>query len=328
MIKTLSHLPRVVAWFIASAVAVLPSPVHSFQDEPATDQHVVVVVGADGADEFSGQFSEWVGEWREAAKHTRLTMIGTDETELSDRERLQAAIRELESGTMTGEVWLVLIGHGTYDGKRAKFNLRGPDIESTELAEWVKPLRQRLVVINCASCSSPFINAISGSNRIVVTSTKDGSQYNFSRFGKFIACAINDPAIDLDKDGQTSLLEAFCSASQSVQGFYDQDNRLATEQALIDDNGDSLGTPAEWFDGVRANRNPKTGIADGLAANQVFLQRRGVDAGLTAEQRTRRDGLESRLEKLRAEKTKMTQDQYLLEIEPILIALAELYQDE
>ena len=248
-----------------------------------------------------------------------LTVIGTDQAETTDRERLQAAIRELESGTVTGEVWLVLIGHGTHDGKRAKFNLRGPDIEATELAEWFKPLKQRLVVINCASCSSPFLNAISGPNRIVVTSTKDGSQYNFSRFGKFIASAINDPAIDLDKDGQTSLLEAFCSASQSVQGFYDQENRLATEHALIDDNGDSLGTPAEWFDGVRANRNPKQGIADGLAANQVFLHRRGVDASLTAEQRTKRDELETRLELLRARKAQMTDDQYLLEIEPILI---------
>jgi hypothetical protein len=238
---------------------------------------------------------------------------------------IQTVIGELQAGTANGEVWLVLIGHGTFDGQRAKFNLRGPDIEATELAEWLKPLPQRLVIINCASCSSPFLNALSGPNRIVVTSTRDGAQYNFSRFGKFIADAINDPAIDLDKDGQTSLLEAFCSASQSVQVFYDQENRLATEHALIDDNGDGLGTLASWFEGVRASRKPKQGLADGLAANQVFLQRRGEDAALTAEQRARRDQLETELERLRTRKSQMTDNQYLLEIEPVLLELARLY---
>ncbi len=321
---------RPMMWYWICVIACLSVPVYALQDEPVADQQVIVVVGADGADEFSDQFSEWVDVWRETAKHTGLSVIGTDEPnpDADDRTRLQAAIAELQSAAASGEVWIVLIGHGTYDGKRAKFNLRGPDVESTELAEWLRPLSQRVIVINCASSSSPFINAISGPNRIVVTSTKDGSQYNFSRFGKYLASAINDPANDLDKDGQTSLLEAFCSASQSVQGFYDQENRLATEHALIDDNGDGLGTPAEWFDGVRSTRNPKQGIADGLAANQVFLQRRGVDATLTAAQRSRRDELEARLEKLRASRAQMTEDQYLLEIEPILVKLAQLYAEQ
>ena len=142
-----------------------------------------------------------------------------------------------------------------------------------------------------------------------------------------MAVAINDPAFDLDKDGQTSVLEAFCSASQSVQGFYDQENRLATEHALIDDNGDGLGTPADWFEGVRATRQPKQGIADGIAANQVFLMRRGVDATLSAVQRTKRNELETKLERLRTTKAHLTEDQYLLEIEPILTELARLYGD-
>ena len=302
-------------------------PLRAAQVESEADQRVIVVVGAAGADEYSGQFSEWAAHWQQSASHARCTVIGTESAEVDDKKSLHNTIRELEANTVTGEVWLVMIGHGTYDGQRAKFNLRGPDVEASELKAWLLPLKQRLVVINCASSSSPFINELSGANRIIVTATKDGHQYNFSRFAQFMAASINDPAIDLDKDGQTSVLEAFCSASQSVQGFYDQENRLATEHALIDDNGDGLGTPAEWFEGTRANRNPKQGIADGIAANQVFLQRRGVDATLTAEQRTKRNELETKLERLRVNKSRMTEDQYLLEIEPILIELAKLYGD-
>ena len=32
------------------------------------------------------------------------------------------------------ELWIVFIGHGTFDGRSAKFNLRGPDISADELA--------------------------------------------------------------------------------------------------------------------------------------------------------------------------------------------------
>ncbi len=45
---------------------------------------------------------------------------------------------------------------------------------------------------------------------------------------------------DLDKDGQVSLLEAFLIASRRTLEFYKVEGRIATEHALIDDNGDGL----------------------------------------------------------------------------------------
>ena len=55
--------------------------------------------------------------------------------------------------------------------------------------------------------------------------------------------------------------------------------------------------------------------------------RRGVDATLSAVQRTKRNELETKLERLRTTKAHLTEDQYLLEIEPILTELARLYGD-
>src|SRR5204863_7310884 len=58
--------------------------------------------------------------------------------------------------------------------------------------------------------------------------------------------------VDRDRDGQIRLLEASLMASHHTAEFYKAESRLATEHALLDDNGDGLGTPADWFRGVRA----------------------------------------------------------------------------
>jgi hypothetical protein len=110
----------------------------------------------------------------------------------------------------------VLIGHGTFDGKEAKFNLVGPDFSATELAAWLQPVHRPLAVIDTASASGPFINKLSARDRVLITSTRSGHEENYARFGQYLAEAIADPQADLDKDGQTSLLEAFLTASHRV----------------------------------------------------------------------------------------------------------------
>ena len=135
------------------------------------------------------------------------------EAGVTDRDRLHSVLVE-QSKASRQPLWIVLIGHGTYDGREAKFNLRGADVTDLELAEWLSPVKRQVVVINCASASGPFINRLSGPNRVVVTATKSGFEMNFARFGQYLAEAIADPRADLDKDGQVSLLEAYLTAEQ------------------------------------------------------------------------------------------------------------------
>jgi len=226
------------------------------------------------------------------------------------------------------ELWVVLIGHGTYDGQNAKFNLQGPDVSSKELGKWLDEIGIGIIVVNSASASGPFINDLSQQKRIVVTATQSGAQYNFARFGDFLSQSIADERIDLDKDNQTSLLEAVISASGMTQEFYALDKRLATEMAVIDDNGDGLGTPLDWFQGIRAAKSAKGGAVDGLSANQVFFVRRGIEGKLDDESRSRRDGLERQLEALRSKKNDMDLEIYYQRIETIMIQLAEIYSDD
>ncbi len=291
-------------------------------------QAVIAVVGAPGTDDYGRQFMEWSERWRSAAASAGadFTSIGAaDSSELSDRQRLQQQLEQTASDS-TEPLWLVLIGHGTFDGKAAKFNLRGADVTATVLAEWLKRLNRPVAVINCASASGPFVSELAGANRVVVTSTKSGFEHNFARFGDFISRAIIDSAFDLDKDEQTSLLEAFIAASSRVEEFYEREGRLATEHALLDDNGDGRGTPANWFRGVRATKAAKDGAVDGQLANRICLVHSEYESKLSAELRTQRDSLEAKIEVLRREKSTLPEEAYLSQLEPLLVALARLYQ--
>jgi hypothetical protein len=292
---------------------------------------LVVVLGAAGESEYGEQFSAWADLWKQAAAKGGLqtSVIGEDtnnpETDLT--QLLKVLTNEVAKPA--GELWIVFIGHGTYDGHAAKFNLRGPDISATDLATVLKPCQRSLAVIDCASASGPFINALSSTNRVIITATRSGSEVNATRFGGYLAKAIADPAADLDKDGQTSLLEAFLLASRQTQQFYKEAGRLATEHALLDDNGDTLGTPADWFSGVRATKTAANGKSvDGVRAQQLMLVRSAGEQELSPEVRARRDELEKKLSELRARKGSLKEDDYYSQLESILVETAKLYQNK
>ena len=225
-------------------------------------------------------------------------------------------------------LWIVLIGHGTYDGREAKFNLRGPDVTDLEFSEWLAPLKRPVALLDCASASGPFINRLSGENRVVVTATKSGSELNFARFGQYLAEAITNPRADLDKDGQVSLLEAFLTASKGVDEYYRNRAQLATEHALLDDNGDRLGTPAAWFRGVRATKRAKDGAPlDGIRAHQFHLIPSNRERFMPAEMRQRRNQLELSIASLRDQKDKLSEDEYYGRLDKLMIELARLYRE-
>jgi hypothetical protein len=292
-------------------------------------RNLIVVVGASGEAEFGEHFSAWMDLWKQSALKggLQLVVVGKDEDQsLDDRTRLLNALTN-EVTKPDGELWLVFIGHGTFDGHTAKFNLRGPDISAEELAAVLKPCKRTLAVIECASASGPFINALSGPGRVVITATKSGYENNMARFGGYFAHAIGDPAADLDKDGQTSLLEAYLMASRQVEQFYKEEGRLATEHALLDDNGDGLGTPAEWFRGVRAVKTAANGKSvDGVRAHQLNLVRSQSEQELSPSARTRRDELEQQLSALRTHKGEMKETEYYNQLETVLAEIARLYQ--
>jgi hypothetical protein len=291
---------------------------------------VIVVVGAAGEELYGKDFIEAADSWKAASARAGAAckLIGRDGAGTNDLAEFRAVL-DREAKESLEELWIVLVGHGTFDGREAKFNLRGPDLASGDLAKWLDAFHRPVAVVNCASASAPFIKPLSLTNRVVVTGTRSGAEENYARFGRFLGAAIADPAADLDKDGQTSLLEAFLMASRRVTEFYKSEGRLATEHALLDDNGDGLGTPADWFRGIRAVKTPvKGGAIDGLRAHQWHLVRSDADAKLTPEQRARRSELELEIAKLRGEKARLAEDEYYRRLEKLLLQLGEVILSE
>jgi len=312
---------------------------------------VILVVGAAGTEEYGAQFAEWAGLWKKSCSKgdAQFIAIGLDISprpaagvprplagakapaeagvaEVDDITTLQEKLAA-ESKRTDAALWLVLIGHGTYDGKTAKFNLRGPDLSADDLAEWLKPFSRPIAVINTASSSAPFLSKLSRQGRVVITATKSGFEQNYARFGQYLAGAIAEPQADLDKDGQTSLLEAFLTASHRVDEFYSAAGRLATERALLDDNGDGLGTRADWFRGIRPVRRAMDDAPlDGYVAHQFHLVRSEAENKMPSGLRAKRDQLELEVIKLRDAKERFSGEEYFSKLEALLYDIAQIYE--
>ncbi|MDA1015836.1 MAG: hypothetical protein O3A00_15445, partial [Planctomycetota bacterium] len=278
---------------------------------------VIVVVGAPGTKEYGRQFKEWAAKWQVAAAQggADYRSIGLAKVDKQhDKTQLRELLRTESASVSSSAMWLVLIGHGTFDSRASRFNLRGPDVTAAELGSWLSDCTRPLAVVNCASSSGQFLK-LASPNRVIVTATKSGAENNFARFGSYMASAIGDPSTDVDQDGQTSLLEAWLTAARQTQEFYATEGRLATEHSLLDDNGDGQGVRGDWFRGVRAvgksDSDQETEASlDGLRAHQWHLVPSAAEQRLSVADRRRRDALEIEIFKLRGEKRSLPADEY------------------
>jgi hypothetical protein len=305
----------------------VPAGLAQHDDRPT----LILVVGAPGEPAYGRDFVRAADQWQAACAHTdaEIHRIGSD-TDAHDHHTDLSRLRDLLGSLphrSPAPLWIVFIGHGTFDGRDARLNLRGPDVTAAQLAEWLEPFHRPIAVIQGASASGPFLQALSGPDRVVITATNSGYEQNYARFGLYFAEAIANPQADLDKDGQVSILEAFLVAARRVADFYETEGRLATEHALLDDNGDGRGTPADWFDGLRATRKSADGaLPDGFRARQWHLVPNDQERLMPVELRQRRDQIELDLAQLRELKPSMDEDHYYQQLETFLLELARLYE--
>lgn len=302
-------------------------------------QHLILVIGAPGTEEYQQAFATWAARWEDAARNAAVecTMIGSpiqtdlpaaaDQSSVTDLQRLLDGISSSGKPESTEPLWIVFLGHGTFDGRTASWNLQGPDLSAEQLAAACERVERPMAIIACASCTAPFLNSLSAENRVVVTATKDGNQIQYSRFGDAMSHAISTLDADINRDGQTSLLEAWLFASRRTDEFYKSEGRLATEHSLLDDNGDTKGTRGELYEGdhIAANVDAPEQV-DGLLASRWHFVRSEEERRLTPEQRQTRDALEDQLLDLRRRKDSLEESDYLKQLEALLLPLARLYE--
>lgn len=297
---------------------------------------LLLVMGAPGEKDYLAPFQRTTAAWIDAGDLAGLnahTIGAAIEAKASDEDSTPPLRDELRDWLAaqptegTTPLWFVYVGHGTFDGRIAKLNLRGPDVSAAELREWLKPFTRPMVIVHGGSASAPFVNALSAPNRIVISATENANEINYARFGERFANAVADPKADIDRDGQTSVLEAFISAANKTELYYDENGRLSTEHALIDDNGDGRGTPFDWFNGTRLVKRAKqpTHSPDGKRAKLISLIPSLAEQNLTDEQRTIRDELEKEIEQLRLQKEAMAVDDYYTRLELLFRQLSQIY---
>ncbi len=320
-------------WAQAAAGTAAPAAAPDASARP----EVVLVAGAPGSASYAARFREVRTRWEKAAAAAgaAVTVIGEPragqdnggKSGTTDRARLESALKSAR-GASEAPLWLILIGHGTYDGRHARFNLRGTDVTAEELGTWSKAIARPLIIVNGASASGAFLRALSGPQRIIVTATQSGREQSAPRFGGFFAEAIADRQADLDRDGGVSLLEAFRHASRRVETSFGEEGLLATEHPLIEDDGDGVGTPAARLDTQQAGvaGGAKIASRDGSRARQTFLIPPPAEVALSPAVRKKRDELERAIGALRDRKPQMRQGAYYAELERLLISLAHLYR--
>ena len=353
-------------WLIVLVIAtpMMLAPAHAAEkvspcDSPAVAvsgdrPQLILVVGAQGTAQYGDQFQSWSRTWRRVgqAAGMAVTVLGpgddatgddatpedrpaedrpaedrpAGESQVpNDHQRLRDALAQCPPSTHE-PLWLVLIGHGTFAMNVARFNLRGPDVTAAELNEWLTPIDRPLIVVNAASCSGPFINALSGPGRTIVTATRSGTEQNFARFGGYFADAIGSAASDLDHDDAVSVGEAFATAAAEVQRFYEREDRIATEHALLDDNGDGRGTPAAAMSDSAASVLADPGLVDGKRAGRLTIAIDDSTPPLSGDELNRREELEAQLDDLRGRKSDLPEEQYWSEVESIAVQLASIYE--
>ena len=294
----------------------------------AQQRFALVVSGATGGANYAQQYAKWT----ESLSQTLIDVMKFDVSRVTvlteSREESRAAtaanvrriLARLRQQMMADDLlFVVLIGHGTFDGVEAKFNLVGPDMESTDWMALFRGLPGRLVLVNTASASFPFIERFSGPRRIVIAATDAAVQRFDTVFPEYFVASFRDEAADIDKNGRISIWEAFAAAAAGVRRHYQQRGQLATERSLLDDNGDGVGreAAAQGDDGSLATRTyldaPSSAVSPTDEVLVDLLQRR---ASLMAE-----------VEELQIKKAFMSADEYAREFERVMIALARIARD-
>jgi hypothetical protein len=219
------------SWLILCAIA---------GSAAAQQTHLLVITGVPGDDEHAQQFQKWATTFIDAAKK-KDAVADANITYLSDKRAakggVEQAFADLAARAKPNDaVVVLLIGHGSFDGTQAAFNLPGPDLT---VADWAKLLgklsAQRVAFVNTSSSSGAFLPAIAAPGRVVVTATKTGGERNETQFPEYFVGAFADNAADRDRNGHVSIGEAFEYAKTKVVQAFQQKGLLLTEHATMDE---------------------------------------------------------------------------------------------
>jgi hypothetical protein len=303
--------------FVALTVLAVPAS--------AADRFALIVSGASGGDKYAENQKKWLASLESTLRERlafagdRLVILseGAAEANNATRDNVTRALTTLRQRVTAADVLLVvLIGHGTFDGQSAKFNLIGPDMSAEEWKKLLEGIPGRLVFVNTTSSSFPFIEELSGQNRVIISATDTSAQKYDTVFPEYFIKGLAEVSADNDKNGRLSVFEAFSYANQAVKQYYDQQGQLATERSLIDDNGVTINmhVPAQPASAGAQPAAPPTAVLARMTYLDPEPGSTTANPVLAALQK-QKASLEAQIEGLKLRKGELTQPQYDAELE-------------
>ena len=290
---------------------------------------LLIIVGLSGDPEHGKLFHKWGTTLAEASGKLGVTthhlVYLVDQPQEGDTHVTGRATREeiakafdtvAKQATKDDLVFVTLIGHGSFDGRAAKFNLPGPDMGPGDFDVLLKKLPAKQVVfVDTTSSSGPFLDELSAPGRTIVTATRNGAEEYDTLFGGYFIDALTSEAADADKNKEISVLEAFQYAKKEVARAYEKEGLLSTEHAMLDDNGDKEGS-----------QDPSATGKDGKVATIVSLGSTEA-SGLPTDPKLRalyveRRNMERQVESLRLLKDSMDPAKYQSELETLATGIA------
>lgn len=319
--------------FLGGAPHTLASPKESVQSTPR--MYVLIVSGVGGDSVHSERFTRLALE-ASAALRTRFAVDDSLITVLAERPTQgpggasQRATRDAVSGALSRlaaraqpneRVLLIYIGHGTAGSGRPQLALVGPDLSAADLAAMLAPIRATTIgVVLAASASGDFVRPLSAPGRVIITATKSGAEQNESYFAEHFVGALGSDASDADKDQRVSLLELFAYTRKEVARVYENSNRLQTEHAVLDDDGDGTG-----------HADAAASAAEGQLAARVAIARAGAVATVSDPRAQpylkRRQELERAIDSLRTRRDRLSAAEYDRRLEDLVVQLARVNRD-
>jgi hypothetical protein len=292
----------------------------------AQERFALIVEGAPGEAKYAELHAGWrdklatiLRETYKIPEQQLVVLSGSGPGAPATAAAVRAAVQRFSAAMRPADVVLiVLIGHGTFDGEDAKFNLVGPDLAAREWKALLDTLPGEVVFVNTASSSSPFLAALAGPRRVVITATAIPAQRFHTVFAEYFIDGLARDEADIDRNGRRSVFEAFAYASLRVRQHYEQRGQLATERALLDDDGDGKGRESggEGSDGERASLAYLDADRAAIVTDPDLLRLM-----------QRRDGLLLELEELKKRRLMMPPVEYDGLLEKLLIDLALVSRD-
>ena len=294
----------------------------------------MIICGSGGTEEYQKRFADWgrrlqrvlIEQMGHPENNVRLLMEPGQNADsaapTTSLESIRSYMKEFAERISTDQdFYIYLIGHGSYLRNVSKFNIPGLDLTAAELDDLIGTVSaRRVIVINAASSSAGFINELSGPNRIICTATKSADERNATEFMEYFIQGLEESSADQNRDERISVLETCRQAAALTSAWYLGEGLLSTEHALLDDNGDGLGSRLPIDD--TSHDELTDALPDSVLAAAIYIKDFSFPPAVPQELIEQYLSTLQKIDELKRRKGSTERDQYYADLESMLIQAA------